>query len=133
MDGSTKISESLYQRAIADANRSPKVNRLRKQKTDSFSSRVSERDVANQGMSLLRATSGGFLISQGDVLPKEALKMLSEIELIFRDFTRSSDNFVINPDIGDLMYLPFWKPRDASPCLLPGVALISDACGRIPR
>ena len=132
-DGTTKISESVYQRALLDASRSPKINRLRRQKVTDFARRVSERDVAIQGSSLLQSVNGGYLISQGDVLPKESLKLLSELQLIFRDFASSTHGFVSEPDLPDLMYRPFWKPRSSSPCLLPGVALISDMCGRVPR
>lgn len=60
------------------------------------------------------------------MLPDESMKLLSELQFIFRD-SKAADNFAANPDLRDLMYRPFWKPRDSgSPCLLPGVALISD-------
>jgi len=131
-DGSTKISQSVYQRAISDANRSPKINRLQKQQVVDTTMQVSEKDVAKQGLFFLRCTNGGYLISQGDVLPNESLKLLSDLQYIFQGFG-SADGFSVQPDLHDLLYRPFWKPRDASPCLLPGISLISDSCGRIPR
>eukprot|EP00571_Detonula_confervacea_P006332 CAMPEP_0172321364 /NCGR_PEP_ID=MMETSP1058-20130122/43172_1 /TAXON_ID=83371 /ORGANISM="Detonula confervacea, Strain CCMP 353" /LENGTH=1014 /DNA_ID=CAMNT_0013036857 /DNA_START=352 /DNA_END=3396 /DNA_ORIENTATION=- len=132
LDGSTKISESVYQRAISDANRSPKISRLQKEQVIDTARQVSEIDVAKQALFFLRCTSGGYLISQGDVLPNESLKLFTDLQYVFRDFG-SADGFSVQPDLRDLLYRPFWKPRYASPCLLPGISLISDSCGRIPR
>jgi len=132
LDGSTNISDSVYQRAISDANRSPKISRLQKQQVIDTASEVSEIDVGKQGLFFLRCVNGGYLISQGDVLPNESLKLLGDCEEIFRDFS-SADGFAVEPDLRSILYRPFWKPRDASPCLLPGISLISDSCGRIPR
>lgn len=132
LDGSTKIPESVYQRAISDANKSPKINKLQKQQVIDATSQASEKEVANQGLFFLKCVNGGYMISQGDVLPKEAQTLLSEIEYVFRDFS-SADGFAVEPDLKSILYRPFWKPRDASPCLLPGISLISDSCGRIPR
>jgi hypothetical protein len=132
LDGSTKIPESLYQRAISDANRSQKINLLQKKQVIDTTRQVTEKDVAEQGLFFLRCTSGGVLVSQGDVLPNESLKLLAELQHVFREFC-SASGFSVQPELRDLLYRPFWKPRDSSPCLLPGISLISDACGRIPR
>lgn len=132
LDGSTKISESLYQRAISDANRSPKINILQKKQVIDTTRQVTEKDVAEQGLLLLRCTSGGVLVSQGDVLPNESSKLLADLQYVFREFC-SASSFSVHVEIRDLLYRPFWMPRDSSPCLLPGISLISDACGRIPR
>ena len=93
---------------------------------------VTEKDVAEQGLLLLRCTSGGVLVSQGDVLPNESSKLLADLQYVFREFC-SASSFSVHVEIRDLLYRPFWMPRDSSPCLLPGISLISDACGRIPR
>jgi hypothetical protein len=132
LDGSSRIPECVYQRAIADANRSPKINRLQKQQVIETASQASEKDVGKQGLFFLGCTNGGYLISQGDVLPNESYQLLAELQDVFRDFG-SADGFSVEPDLDTLLYRPFWKPRDASPCLLPGLCLISDSCGRIPR
>jgi insulysin len=118
-DGSTKISESLHQHAIS------------KQGIDTVR-QVTEKEVAEQGLFFLRCTSGGILVSQGDVLPNESLRLLADLQYVFRDYG-FADNFSVRPELRDLLYRPSWKPRDSSPCLLPGISLISDACGRIPR
>ena len=141
-DGTTKISESVYQLAIANANRSTKIHvespsskfdyQLQKQTVIDVTRQASEKEVADQGLLFLRWTKGGYLISQGDVLPNESATLLSELQDIFQSFG-SAYGFSAEPDVRDLLYRPFWKPRDASPCLLPGISLISDSCGRIPR
>ncbi|KAL9191516.1 hypothetical protein ACHAXT_001222 [Thalassiosira profunda] len=134
LDGSAKISESVYQRAISDANRSPKISRLQKQQAVKTASNVSDREVAQQGYFFLRCVTGGCLISQGDIVPSESLKLSSDLQKIVQDQSfGSAGGFECDPDLRDLLYRPFWKPRDASPCLLPGLNLISDACGRVPR
>ncbi|KAL3817042.1 hypothetical protein ACHAXA_002954 [Cyclostephanos tholiformis] len=120
LEGSTKISESLYQSA------------LRKKVIDTETRQVTEKEVAEQGLLFLKCTSGGILVSQGDVLPNESLNLLADLKYVFREFC-SAGGFSIQPQLRDLLYRPIWKPRDSSPCLLPGISLISDACGRIPR
>jgi insulysin len=132
LDGSTKISEAVRQSAISDANRSPKINRLKKLQLSDTARQITEKDVASQGLFFLRCTNGGRLISQGDVVPSEAFELLAELQFVFREFGYA-EGFSVEPELSELLYRPFWKPRDASPCLLPGISLISDACGRIPR
>jgi insulysin len=133
LDGTTKMAESVPSRANAIANRSPQMTRAEKDFVATYVTKVSEREVANEASFFLKCTSGAYLIAQGDILPRESLKLLSELQFIFRDYTKASNSFVVNPDLRDLTYKPVWKPKDSSPCLLPGVALISDACGRVPR
>ena len=61
------------------------------------------------------------------------MKLVAEIQDLFSGFGEA-DGFAVQPDLRDLLYKPVWKPRDASLlCLLPGITLISDGCGRIPR
>lgn len=133
LDGSTKMAESVPTRASALANRSPQMTRSEKDFVASFVTRVSEKDVANEASYFLKCTSGGYLITQGDILPRESQKLMSELQIIFGDYTKASNNFVVNPELRDLLYRPIWKPNVSSPCLLPGVPLVSDACGRVPR
>ena len=133
LDGSTKMAASVPLRASALANRSPQMSRAEKDYVANFVTVASERDVANEASFFLKCTSGGYLITQGDILPRESLKLLSELQFIFRDYTKASNSFVTSPGLRDLLYRPIWKPSMSSPCLLPGVPLISDACGRVAR
>jgi hypothetical protein len=59
-------------------------------------------------------------------LPKEGNKLMKEIRYIFRAYAKAGNQIETNPVLRDLLYRPYWRPRDSSPCLLPGVALISD-------
>ena len=135
LDGSTKMADSVPSRASALANRSPQMTRAEKDFVANFVTKVSERDVANEASFFLKSTSGGYLVTQGDFLPRESQKLLSELQSIFSYYTTAtaSSHFVSRPELRDLLYRPIWKPNVSSPCLLPGVPLISDACGRVPR
>ena len=133
LDGSIQLTESVYERAIADAKRSPEINQQQKQDVIDTVKQVTEKEVGEHGLFFLKCTTGGILISQGDVLPNESMKLVAEIQDLFSGFGEA-DGFAVQPDLRDLLYKPVWKPRDASLlCLLPGITLISDGCGRIPR
>ncbi|KAL7467233.1 hypothetical protein ACHAXS_007483 [Conticribra weissflogii] len=129
VDGTAIISDSAYQRAKIDASRSPKISRLQKRQSII---RASEREVGIEGFALMNSVASCYLISQGDVLPKESRLLATSLQEIFRGLNVSLDPFP-EPPLREIMYKPYWKPRDASSCLLPGVTLISDACGRVPR
>ena len=132
LSGSTRIVDAARQRAISDASRSPKLNKSQKEQIIDTTNVASDRDVAKQGEFFLKCTSGGYLISQGDILPNESSKLLADLQGVFSDYG-NADGFAVRPEIRALLYRPFWKPRSSSPCLLPGLSLISDCCGRIPR
>lgn len=128
LDGTTKIPASVYQKALVEANRSSKISRLTNigNNPGSYSSQMSEQHVASQGSFFLKCTCAGILITQGDILPKEGNKLMKEIRHIFRAYAKAENHFETNPVLRDLLYRPHWRPRDSSPCLLPGVALVSD-------
>ena len=132
LDGSTKISPTVYERAFAEVSRSPKISGIQRQQMIETINQVSEINVAKQGQLFLSCTNGGYLIAQGDILPNESNKLLEDLQYVFRDYG-SADGFSVQPDLSSILYRPFWKPRSSSPCLLPGLSLISDSCGRIPR
>jgi len=128
-----QISDSAYQRALTEVTRSPKINQLQKnQMIEVLTKKVPDNEVANQGLFFLRCTNGAYVISQGDVLPSESRQLSSDLEYVFRDFGNAA-GFAAEPNLEDILYKVIWKPREASPCLLPGLSLISDSCGRVPR
>lgn len=88
---------------------------------------ASERDIGNQGLFFLSCTNGGYLISQGGVLPNESYQLLSNLQAVL---LRSADSLLIEPDLDTLLYQLLWKSQDTSPCLLPSLSLISNSCGR---
>ena len=70
------------------------------------------------------------------MLPTEYSALFDDLEDIFREVlgTRAKEeNPTLIPSIDELVYTPLWKPRFASSCAVPGVSLISDSCGRVPR
>jgi len=70
------------------------------------------------------------------MLPTEVSSLFDALEQIFRGElgTRAkTETATAIPSIDDLTYAPVWKPRLGSSCTVPGVPLISDACGRVPR
>jgi len=132
LEGTTQVPRAVSERAISDASRSPLLDSMQRQQVIDTVNQASDKDIARKAKQFLESTGGGYLISQGDILPTESSKLLADLQDIFRDYCTSNE-FTIQPEVRALLYRPFWKPRSSSPCLLPGINLISDSCGRIPR
>jgi hypothetical protein len=95
-------------------------------------------DVAAEGANFLNSVSGGMSLAQGDLLPKEAVKLLTELQTVFQNAQTARPRNATSPpppapSLSKILYRPLWKPRSSSMCYLPGVPLISDACGRVAR
>jgi hypothetical protein len=70
----------------------------------------------------------------GDLLPTEAVSILSDLKGIFKQvFGKGIGVGVAVPELQDIVYRSNWVPRSASSCTVSGSSLISDACGRVPR
>lgn len=134
LSGLSPLSEDVRRKgALNDLSRSTKVSMLSRDTVIGLSQQLSEQEVANQAAYFLKCTTGAVVITQGDVTPNEGNKLLADLKYIFRDYGNASSQYDVAPPIRDLLYVPNWKPRDSSPCLLPGVQLVSEACGRVPR
>jgi insulysin len=95
---------------------------------------VTAKDAALEGISFFDSCSGAVCIGQGDILPSEALELLADLKVIYKQVT--GKNVVPTPAIpepNDILYTASWIPRSASVCTIPGSNLISNACGRVPR
>ena len=90
-------------------------------------------DAASEGSSFLNSCAGGAAFAQGDILPYEAVKLCNELQSVFSRVVTNRYSVPEQPDIRELLYKPVWKPKTSSPLLIPGVALINDACGRVKR
>jgi hypothetical protein len=97
-------------------------------------------DVAAEGRALWASVRAMLVLAQGDLLPVEALSLADA----FREraaapaagggLAGGGADAEQWPALGELLYMPRWSPaREGDPCLLPGVQLVADACGRIPR
>jgi len=49
------------------------------------------------------STTGGILISQGNILPNESMKLVAKIRDVFSGFGEA-DGFAVQPDLHDLLY-----------------------------
>ena len=92
-------------------------------------------------MSFLQSCLGAVCFSQGDLIPDETNDLMCDLSEIFTDLIANSNTKQSFTSIGlpsidsieDIIDTPKWKPRNASPCYIAGVSLLSDACGRVPR
>lgn len=131
-----ELKPSLVERTILDASRRPGLTPLRKRQIVEVIRKASAQEVAREGKTFLASSSGALCLVQGDILPKEAVALVGDIKSLF-DAVKVRPEEVTAlpavPDLSEILYKPFWKPRSASLCSIPGAQLISDPCGRIPR
>ncbi|KAG8459873.1 hypothetical protein KFE25_014436 [Diacronema lutheri] len=90
-------------------------------------------DVRVEGAALWRSVSGTLVVAQGDVLPAEALALADGFAAAARVPAPASAPPAW-PPLRAVLYAPRWRPtRTGDACLLPGVPLVADACGRLLR
>ena len=132
-DGSVTIDSTTKKLAINQANRLQE-SPLRKRQIVGNLRTSSDLDAAAEGLAFLNSCDGGVAFSQGDLLQDEAVQLCKEIKSIFSRVATENYRDPVQPNsVGELLYKPYWKPKTSSPLLIPGVALISDACGRVQR
>jgi insulysin len=131
-----EIKSTVIERTILDANRQTGISPSRKRRISSFIRGASAQEVAREGKSFLASCRGALCLVQGDILPKEAISLVSDLKSFFDALQAPADEETKQPavpNLSNILYKPFWRPRSASICYIPGVPLISDSCGRIPR
>jgi len=140
LKGPKTLSKSVTTNALVDANRARGLSPSRKRIIFNTMQKASAYDVAHEGTSFLQSCTGVVSFSEGDLIPTETESLLNDLRIILKDSIgiRSStdieqEKLLVIPSIEDLVDTPIWKPRNASPCYVPGVSLMSDACGRIQR
>jgi insulysin len=137
LEGPEMLTSAVRNVAILAARRQPRLTARRSRVISNLRS-SSAADAAAEGVAFLRSCSGAVAFAQGDLRPQEVEELMSDLKSIFLE---SSDDRAFSgrlsssaiPTIGDLVYAPQWKPRYGSPCMLPGMVLLSDPCGRVPR
>ena len=133
VDGSVTIDSTTKKLAINQANRLQE-SPLRKRQIVGNLRTSRDLDAAAEGLAFLNSCDGGVAFSQGDLLHDEAVQLCKEIKSIFSRVATENYRDPVQPSsLQELLYKPYWKPKTSSPLLIPGVALISDACGRVQR
>lgn len=128
------LSPSIVELAVADANRATSVSPLRRRGIIGTLRDAKIGQVASEGAMFLETCRGGICFAQGDVLPKEAIGLVKDVQRIFAGSIAVSERVApAVPELSEILYKPFWKPRSSSICQIPGVPLISNSCGRIQR
>jgi hypothetical protein len=132
--GPEQLDITIVDQAVLDANRATSLSPLRKRQIISSMRESSANDVALEGYLFLKSCNTAICLAQGDLLPKEAVGLVNDLQGILIDAinTDTSQTSAV-PPIAEVLYKPNWKPRGASSCSIPGVPLISNACGRIIR
>ncbi|GKZ00602.1 hypothetical protein MPSEU_001012400 [Mayamaea pseudoterrestris] len=134
-DGREFFATEIIQKATRDAKSLQGVSTLRRRRYISNLRRTTAYEAAVEGMAFLRSCTGAVCFSEGDLLPYDTFELLKDLKQILAPVDKNDRalSFSKIPEIRDLSYRPQWKPRSASPCAVPGVILVNDACGRIPR
>jgi insulysin len=132
--------QEMFQRevttaAVANARRARGVSQQRRRRIVSSIRQSTAYEAAAEGIAFLRSCKGAVCFSQGDLLPMETEELVQDLRKIFANVVGGElhKSMPAYPSLEDIIYLHTWKPRNASPCFIPGVPLISDACGRVRR
>lgn len=132
------LSQSIVSSALADANRARSLSPARKYIIVNTLQKSTSYDVALEGIAFLQSCTSAVCFSEGDLTLNETESLLKNVQTILKDSIgaisiKDEQNISTIPSVEDLIETPNWKPRNASPCCIPGVSLMSDVCGRIPR
>jgi insulysin len=134
LEGPEFLESDSVEAAQVLVSRAPHVSQLRKRQITSGMRDSTAFDAAVEGISFFKSCNGALFLTQGDLLPSESSLLQHELKEIFRPVIgKNGYAQSATPKILDLLYKPTWKPRSASPCAIPGMNLVSDACGRVPR
>ena len=142
MDGPTDLPKSIKSTAVFEANKARNLPPIRKRIIIDTIQQASAYDIATEGSIFLNSCTGAICFSEGNLTEKETESLSEDLRLILSDsiagkLIQSEEDLSkvdINiPSVSDISEIPTWNPRNASPCYVAGVSLISDACGRIPR
>jgi len=128
------IDTTVIERTVVAANKQRSMSNMRKKKLEKEIRQSSPQEVSREGKAFLASCVGALCLVQGDILKTEAESLAVDLQEVFDSVRSKNEDEVTQPAIPnftEILYTPFWKPR--SLCSIPGVPLISDACGRVPR
>lgn len=137
LNGPVMLAAVVTSAAIASVSTAPGMSSGRRRRAVSSIRSSTAHDAATEGRAFLSSCTGAVCFTEGDLLLSESIQLLVDL----RDILKSSlgganlplQASAATPPLDELLYKPVWKPRYASACAIPGVYLMSDACGRIPR
>ncbi|GAX26558.1 hypothetical protein FisN_21Lh024 [Fistulifera solaris] len=134
--GPEYFPSSLTASTVQSAQRARNLSPRRRRVITSNLRRSTAYEAAAEGVTFLRSCQGGVCFAQGDLSSEEVSELLQDLQTILEPAlnprtSRSSVSAI--PSIDDLLYRPNWKPRTLLSCSIPGVVLVSDACGRVKR
>jgi insulysin len=135
LEGPEILAASITTAAVNNAKRARGISAARRQTLISSLRRSTAHEAAAEGLTFLASCSCAICFAQGDILYDEAASLMKELSEIFQPYVsgKVQGPTAAVPTIGDLTYAPTWKPRSASICAIPGIPLVCDACGRLPR
>lgn len=135
LEGPEFVPSKITNAAVASARRARGFSQQRRSQIVSAVRGATAYEAAAEGNALFRSCSGAVCFAEGDwSTTREILNLQNDLEEIFAPYLSKGRNTApAIPSLDDLIYKPIWKPRFGSPCALPGVSLVSDACGRVPR
>jgi insulysin len=131
--GPERMPAAVTSSAIAYAKKFPGVSKRRRNIMVSNLRASTAYEAAIEGIAFFRSCNGAVCFAQGDLICREVDALVDDLQDIFKVAISSNGRAVATPTIKDLSYTPVWKPRSASSCAVPGVYLLNDACGRVPR
>ncbi|CAB9516307.1 Insulin-degrading enzyme [Seminavis robusta] len=134
--GPEVLDKAITETAVYNAGRRRGPSALRKREIERVIRETSAYEAATEAIAFYKSVNGGCCFSQGDLLPFEVSSLFNDLQSIFNGELGTkgkSETTTSMPVADDLAYTPVWKPRFGSSCSIPGVPLLSDACGRVPR
>lgn len=133
LKGPAQLDERVVNEAVSTANRATSLSPLRKRQIIAAIKESTAPEVSLEGFSFLKSCNSAICLAQGDILPKEAVGLVNDLQGIFVEAISSDDSqSSAIPPLDEILYKPYWKPR-SSFCSISGVSLISNACGRVQR
>jgi len=138
LKGSKTLPTPLINTGLAGVSRSRELSPSRRRVATDTMQKATTYDVALEGTEFLDSCKGAVCFSEGDLTLPETESLLDDLRNILDNSIGgySADDqlqFAAIPSADELTDTPIWKPRNAVPCYIAGVSLMSDACGRIPR
>lgn len=138
LQGPEYFPSSLTALTVQSTQRARNLSPRRRRVIMSNLRRTTAYEAATEGVAFLRSCHGGVCFAQGDLVSEEVSELLEDLQRILEPAvstrsSSSSQSASAVPGIDDLLYRPNWKPRTSISCSIPGVVLVSDACGRVKR